>query len=187
MVSSSLSSCYLRTASNSSLTARKLRASSALLALRQHLSEQLLGTQTQAYIHNVLLEICMCLCMITHSTSSHSASASNGSGMQSRVLRAFCSSRKKSRMGSKALRTSSIPSMMKPISGQPRAMSVTCLIASHPLPITPRPVIEMLYVSYWMVYIIFFHPYTYLSLCSNCWCEMMLCYSINPVITDHQY
>ena len=129
----------------------------------------------------------MCLCMITHSTSSHSASASNGSGMQSRVLRAFCSSRKKSRMGSKALRTSSIPSMMKPMSGQPRAMSVTCLIASHPLPITPRPVIEMLYVSYWMVYKIFFHPYTYLPLCSNCWCEMMLCYSINPVITDHQY
>lgn len=82
-----------------------------------------------------------CLSSCTYSTSSHSARASNGSGIQRFVLSAFCSSAKKSRIGSRALSTSSIPEIMKLISGQPRTMSVKLLIAAQPDPTFPRAVI----------------------------------------------
>ena len=74
----------------------------------------------------------------TYWANSHSARASNGFGIQSRVLRAFCRSSKKSRIGLRVLYTSSIPLIMKLMSGQLRAMFVICSIVSQPDPTTPR-------------------------------------------------
>ena len=74
----------------------------------------------------------------TYWANSHSAIASNGFGIQCLVLRAFCRSSKKSRIGLRVLYTSSIPLIMKLMSGQLRAMFVICSIVSQPDPTTPR-------------------------------------------------